>query len=81
MFDSDIGRYVSSMSKPLLSSTLSGGDLSAGIKNSLFGGASAGLGSLLNSTDLMSGNTQEKNALANEVVGLAKTLSRKRKVA
>lgn len=81
LFDSDINRYVSSMSKPLLSSALSGGTLRSGIENSLFGGASTGLGSLLNSTDLMSGNTQEKNALANEAVGLAKTLSRKRKVA
>lgn len=81
LFDSDISKYISSMSKPLLSSALSGGTLQSGIQNSLFGGAAAGLGNLLNSTDLMSGNTQEKNALANNTVSLAKTLSRKRKVA
>ena len=81
LFDNDIGKYVSSMSQPAISSALSGGTLQDVVKNSLFGGASAGLGSLLNSTDLMSGNTQEKNALANNAVGLAQTLSRKRKVA
>lgn len=81
LFDSDIGRYVSSISKPLIGTALSGGDMSAGLKNALFGGASAGLGSLLNSTDLMSGNTQEKNALANNATSLVQTLSRKRKVA
>ena len=81
LFDSDIGKYVSSMSKPLLNTALSGGTLQSGIQNSLFGGAAAGLGDLLNSTDLMSGNTQEKNALAGNAVSLAKTLSKKRKVA
>jgi hypothetical protein len=76
LFDSDISKYVSSMSKPLLSSALSGGSFQSGLQNALYGGASTGLGSLLNSTDLMSGNTQEKNALANNTIGLGRTLAK-----
>jgi len=81
LFNSDVNRYVSSMSRPAFNAALSGGSLQDSVKSALFGGANTGLSSLLNSTDLLSGNTQEKNALANNAISLAQTLSRKRKVA
>lgn len=81
LFDSDVNRYVSSMSRPAFNAALSGGSLQDSVKSALFGGANTGLSSLLNSTDLLSGNTQEKNALANNAMSLVQTLSRKRKVA